>query len=248
MLAKKRMFLVVLVLGTASTFASGSIIADLNNPVSYSIADVTAAGGIIVGDKLFDGFRVTTTSSSGTIAPGPDAIAVTGIQIQGDYGLRFNGPWSAAAGQLADSTIKFRASIIEPWVSQGWVLKDNALWMTAMGVSPTLDGGMVSVSENVYAFDPDLGFSQPIANKFVYYINDNNNNLYDERDFADAGGLVQLPEVWVIKDVVTNGGLPQGVGVAHLSEFFQTFSQVPEPGTFSLLVLGGLGILVRKRR
>ncbi len=229
-------------------FASGSIVADIGNPVSYTIEEVNAAGGILVGDKLFSDWRVTDTESLNAIAPGAGEIKVTGIQIDGDYGLRFNGGWAAPAGQLADSTIKFKVSIVDPWLSQGWAIKDNALWISAFGVSNTTDAGAVSVSENVYASDPDLGFSDPIANKLVYYKDDNDKVLYDERDFVDASGApVALTEIWVIKDVIAYGGVGT-VGIAHISEFFQTYSQVPEPATLALLGLGGVGLLLKRRR
>ena len=238
---------VALVVLSTGTFASGAIIADIDNPVAYTIEEVEAAGGIQVGDKLFSGWRVTDTQSQGAVAPDAGEIVVTGVQIGGDYGLRFNGGWSAPAGQLADSTIKFKVSIVEPWLSQGWLIKDNALWMTAFGVSSNADAGAVSISENVYAFDPDLGYSTPIANKFVYYKDDNDRILYDERDFFDVTGApVALTEIWVIKDVVACGGNGT-VGVVHISEFFQTFSQVPEPATMALLGLGGLGVLLKRK-
>ncbi len=241
--------IVALVVFSTGTFASGAIIiADIGNPVSYTIEEVNAAGGIQVGDKLFSDWRVTDTESQGAIAPNASEIVVTGVQIGGDYGLRFNSGWSAPAGQLADSTIKFKVSIVEPWLSEGWVIKDNALWIAAYGVSNNTDAGAVSVSENVYAFDPDLGHTTPIANKFVYYKDDNDNLLYDEKDFVDASGApVALTEIWVIKDVIAYGGVGT-VGVAHISEFFQTFSQVPEPATLALLGLGGIGVLFRRRR
>ncbi|MCK4625528.1 MAG: PEP-CTERM sorting domain-containing protein [Phycisphaerae bacterium] len=241
---------VALVVLSVGTFASGDIIiADIDNPVAYTIEEVNAAGGIQVGDKLFSDWRVTDTESVNAIAPNASEIVVTGIQIGGDYGLRFNSGWSAPAGQLADSTIKFKVSIVEPWLSERWLIKDNALWITAFGVSNNTDAGAVSVSENVYAFDPDVhGWSQPIANKFVYYKDDDDNILYDEKDFVDDMGVpVALTEIWVIKDVIAYGGVGT-VGTAHISEFFQTFSQVPEPATMALLGLGGIGVLLRRRR
>jgi len=239
----------LVVLGLIASLSSAAIIADYTDPTdSYTIAEVIQAKGIIVGDKLFDEFRVTDSNSQFAVAPGAGAIKVTGILVGGDYGLRFNGPWSATAGQLADSTIAFRVSIIEPDLSEGWLIKDNALWITAFGVSNTVQGGIVSVSEQVYASDPAAGFTEPIANKAVYYVDDTNKWLYDEKDFVDASGApLELPEVWVIKDVIANGGYGE-TGIAHLSEFYQTFSQIPEPGAMALLGLGGLAMLIRRRR
>ncbi len=44
-----------------------------------------------------------------------------------------------------------------------------------------------------------------------------------------------------------NGGASHA-GIAAFSVFYQTFSQVPEPGTLTLLVLGGLAAMVRRRK
>ncbi len=217
------------------------IVADLNNPASYSLSDIAAAGGIIVGDKLFDGFRVSTTKSDNAIAPGMDGIAVTGVQIGGDYGIRFNGGWSAPSGAIADSTIKFHVAVMPDAAADGWRIKDNSLWLSAYGVSGNTTGGAaVSVSENVYTSDPDAGHTVPVANKFAYYRTDADNSLYDHKDFAP------VTEIWVVKDVIAYGGSGTA-GIAHLSEFYQTFSQVPEPATMALLGLGSL-ILFKRRK
>jgi hypothetical protein len=245
---------VVLTIATLATFAPPTtavgepIVAQLQpvqgedllrDPVSYTIAEIIDAGGIIIGDKLFDQFSVVTTKSQNAIAPGIGEIAVTPIQVLkpgammgGDYGMKFNGPWSAPAGQLADSTIEFRASILPEYVDMGYAFKDNALWLTAFGVSNNTDAGAVSVSENLYHDHPSQG-GAPFVNKFAYYINPSDNDLRDEQDFEP------VTEMWVLKDVVAYGGTGT-VGTVHLSEFYQTFSQVPEPGTFGLLAIAGI--------
>lgn len=238
------------------------IIADLNDPQdSYTIEEVQNAGGIIVGDKLFDEFRVTTTTTANAIAPDASAIAVTGVKISGELGLRFNAglsAWSVQANEYADTTIKFRVSITEPELLQGWVLTDNSLWMSAYA---TENNGLVSVSENIYALDPDKvpagsPENKSIANKFVWYIDDFKNKVYDHKDFMDMTDPdplnwtpLELVEIWVIKDVIANGGASiEPPGVAHISEFYQTFSQIPEPGTVALLAAGGVFVLLRRRR
>jgi len=244
---------VVLVTVALPVVASAALIADLQNPVSYTIEEVNNNGGIQVGDKLFSGFVVTTTKTVTATAPEADAIAVTGVQdTNGDLGLRFNGPWVAAAGQFADSTIKFKVEIVDPELSEGWVISDSSLWLTAIGVSSTTDGGIVSVSQSVYDIDPYPGpvdDDDLIGDNIVHYIDMTDKDLLDGMDFEDAqGDPVALPEVWVVSDVIANGGLATGTGVAHISEFTQTFSQVPEPATAGLLVLGGLLVLARHRR
>ena len=240
----------VAVLWFCCACALGDVIVwDFANPPAQgpTIQEVIDAGGIQVGDKLFDEFDVTTADTQGTVAPGADAIVLTGVQVQGDYGLRFNGGWSAGGQEIADTTILFQVSIVEPWLSQGFLIKDNALWITAFGVSGTGQGGIVSVSENVYALNPRTNppkppdDNMPLANKYVYYRSDTDMELYDSADFG------MLTSMWVLKDVVANGG-DLTTGSAHLSEFFQTFSQIPEPGTLGVLVLGAVAVLIRRRR
>ncbi len=223
----------------------------LRDPQSYTLAQIINAGGIIIGDKLFDSFDVTTTKSLDAIASGPAEIAITPIQVLkpnapfgGDYGFKVNGAWSAPAGEFADSTIEFRATILPEFASRGVAFKDNALWLTAFGVEDTINAGGVSISENLYGAHPSSG-DLPFANEFVYYRNNTDNTLRDAATFAP------VTQLWVVKDLLVYEREGAG-GAAHISEFYQTFSQqVPEPGTLALLGLAGLGLVVqmwRKRR
>jgi len=246
----RRLLATALVLTLSASLGSAAIIiADLTDPDdSYTIAEVIAAKGIQVGDKLFDEFVVTPSGTATAVSPGADAIVVTGNQtLPGDYGLRFNGGWGAGGGQEADTTIKFRVSIIEPFLSQGWVIEDNELWITAKGVSQTLNGGIVSISEDVYLTDPADGPVDPIANKHVFYATPTDQKLSDHAYFMQGGQPVVATEIWVVKDVYVSGGLGE-TGVAHLSEFYQSFSQVPEPATVVVLLVGGAGLLFSRHR
>jgi hypothetical protein len=219
---------------------SGPLIADLENPVAYTIEEVNEAGGIIVDDKLFADFTVVSTDSVGASSPGPEAIEVTGVVIAGEVGLKFNGGWSALKDMIADSTITFRVSVQEPERSDGWVVFDNTLWMTAFGAD---GGGFISISENVYTVDPrEAQAPEPVANKLVFFQDDVNKKLSDHVEFPPG-----YADVWVVKNVIVNGG--EAVGdAAHLSEFYNTFSQVPEPATLGLLAVGGAAALLSRRR
>ncbi len=267
--ARAAKYSVALLIAFSATFifaglASGEIIADLQpdpnvpgrlidpEPDGYTIQEIIDAGGIIIGDKLFDAFHVTTVKSDGAIAPGANEIAITPIQIikdgaplGGDFGMIFNAIWSAPGGGLADSTIEFRATILPEYVDRGFAFKDNALWITAFGIGNTEPPGIVSVSENVWAQHPSQQPQDPIVNKFVYYRTDEDKQLLDEKVFDEP-----ITQIWITKDVGANGGVGL-TGVAHLSEFYQTFSQVPEPGTLALLGFGAIGMFAyawRKRR
>jgi len=229
-------FRLALVLGLLSIClsASASVInAPIDGVTSYTVQQIMDAGGVKIGDKTFTEWRVTSTTQGNGLAPQAGAISVTAVQIGGEYGMRFNGPWSAATGDLADTTIGFRVTADDPWL-----ISDNTLAVTAFGADK---GGMASISENVFSADPTKTFSTPVANKYVYYINDANFKAVDHKVFVQA-----LKDVWVVKDVVVNGSSAAGAS-AHVSEFYQTFSQIPEPATLSLLIAGAVVVVSRRR-
>ena len=109
--------------------------------------------------------------------------------------------------------------------------------MTAYGIANTVPPGIVSVSENLYTSDPSaLPPPSSFVNELAYYRNDTDEQTSVQSSFAP------ITQMWVLKDVIANGGVGD-TGVAHLSQFYQYFSQVPEPSTLVLLGIGGLGLL-----
>ena len=225
-----------------SGLASASVIvAPINDPnAGFTLQQVIEAGGIRVGDKVFDQFTVNNSISVGATAPDADGIMVYGVQINGELGLRFTGGWGAYGGQIADTLIIFHMKADQPWL-----ITDNTLWMDGYGAR---NGGLVSISENVFAKNPLEGYSSSLADKYVYFANRGDKDVYDHQEFTNAEGeLVAVTDIWVVKDIIVNGG-PNETGSAGLSQFYQTFSQMPEPASMTLLALGGLLALARKNR
>ena len=199
---------------------------------SYSIADINANGGIVIGDILFDSFSVTS-SSLNAVAPTAASIQITGVDIDGAYGFQVNAAWTASGGQSVDTTITFHASVLPTAVAQGKAFDGNALYMTAVDGANTT-GGNASISERLFAAYPGLGGSS-FAHEFTYYTTDADESLGGEAKFAPVTGM------WVKKDIAVTGGVGPG-GVMHLSEFYETF-QAPEPSALALLAIGAVGPL-----
>ena len=228
----------VLAFSTAAFATPVNGIINPNFTGSLTIAEINAQGGLWVGDKLFSGFRVTTVGTG--IGPRNESeIGVTGITVQGpngvEYGIRLNAFWQSYNGNWVDTTIKFQVSISD--CCPNLLIHDNSLWMTGVAVR---NSGNVSITENVFAQDPDVyPNSESLADKLVYVTKDVE-VLYDHAEF------VPIRTIWVVKDIGIAGG--GATGFATLSELGQSFSQIPEPATMGVLALGGILLAARRRR
>jgi hypothetical protein len=206
---------------------------------SYSIAEINAAGGIAIGNNLFDSFSVTPSASKKAASPTETSIQITAVEVNGDYGFRVNALWTASAGQWVDDTMTFHASFSEEAAAQGHAFVGNSLYITAVGGANT-EGGIASISENLYRNYP--GFGEPsLANEFTYYAGQGDENLRDTATFSPVADL------WVVKDIGVSGGTGQR-GVMGVSEFYETFDSAPEPSTLVLLGMGAFGMAGFARR
>lgn len=177
-----------------------------------------------IGGITFSDFTAVPTTYGGALPVGGDGIALSGDVVGNLAVLRFNGGWSAAAGQWVDTTIDFKAVSTQPILS-------NALELTAYGSS---GGATISITENV----KDTQYN-PIADKEVVWYSGKpeNKSLIDTARYP-----ANTTSVLIHKDIFVSGGTE---GLGHISGFTQGF-EVPEPITLALLGLGGL-VLRRKR-
>ena len=235
--------LIVLVVGVVFILTAGAnatIIWDFQNPpaVAPTIADVNAAGGLKVGDKLFSNFSVVPTQLNSGVAPDETAIRLTGMLLAGEWGIRFDGQWLATGGQLADTVIVFKAA-----ADGQSLITDNTLAMTDYLAE---NGGSATISELVYARNPDMYNDPAIAHKQVYSTEFVTQD-FDHQEFVDVQGApLALQEIWIIKDIGVSGGVDPA-GIASIDSFYQTFSQAPEPATMVLLLFGAAALTARRR-
>jgi len=192
---------------------------------AFLMGELVDEEGFIWGDKLFHDFSFTSTAGGGAIAPGA-SIAVSPVLINGDLGLRFNALWVAGPGQWADTLIRYSVEVLD----ERMFIEDVSLASAAItSISP----GAATITESVYAEYPGN-----LLSSLTVFDSAAGRQTFDHDEFAP------VKEVHVVKDIGVSG---DGSGFASISEVTQTFSQIPEPVTLSLLVFGGLFGLRRRK-
>jgi hypothetical protein len=219
-----------------ATAASAAWIPLTGDPVSVSSLE---GESLPFGDKELSEINLFGFGTGGAIPPDADSVFVQGGQnsVTGDYGLRFNFSWSAISNQIANTTLSFKVSILPGF--DDYYIKD--VWLNITGASATGTGG-VHVGETVW----DAPFFDPegIIIASLSCSKEEDDGGADLVDYED--NFAPLKEIWIYsKDISVTGGTS---GSAHISEFYQFYSQIPEPTTLVLLGTAGVWILTRRKR
>lgn len=234
-MTKKTLLLLIVI--SITTFASAKWVPLTGDPVSISSLQ---NGSLIFGDKeLSDISLFGIGAGGGAIAPTADSLYIQGGQdtTTGDYGLRFLLSWNAASNQTVNATLSFTVSVLPRY--DDYFINDVEMYITG---SSAVGSGVVNVGETVWGDEPFAGGNVIASLSCAKYPNDGGAYLIDHAEFAP------VKKIWIFsKDISITGGTD---GSAHISELFQFYSQsqVPEPATISLLCLGGLATLTRKKR
>lgn len=205
----------------------------LTDPVTVGSLESTT---LTVGDKVFSEFNVDIIAGGVPVLPDPNLLTVQGViwNETGDYGLRFDGvSWDVGSNQTISVNLSFKVSIESLPQYDNYFIKDVWLALTGAWAFGT---GVTGVGENVWAHFP--GDVDPIAS-LSCWATSGDSRLMDYKDFAP------LKEVYIqAKTLYVYGGTS---GLAHFNEFFQFYSQIPEPAALILLGTTGIWIFTRKK-
>lgn len=193
-----------------------------------SLADLLVPGATVMsGDKLFSDFGDWETTSVG-----PEEIYVSAYQNPDnlEYGLKFT---SDALRLTSGGGLAIEFTFIVTPTLPGYLISDNTLTMTGSG------NGLIYLSETAKdAADETI----QLAYKDNYIMGNGLVQKLTDHAIYTVPTLSVLVEKYIQIDWA--GSTPPG---PQLTEFTQTFSQIPEPATICLLGFGVLSLLKRRR-
>jgi hypothetical protein len=230
MLRARILSIVLLSCFVLSATASGAFI-----PVMEPVTLESLIGNdLVIEDKIFADWEFQGSSGGGAMQPDEEFVLVQGgvDDATGDIGLRFVMPWLAGPSQFVDAVLGYSVTVAE---NSPLYIHDVAMYLTGVSATGT---GQVAIGESVWSGPVPEG--DPLVSLGVArVVGDGAEDLVAHEEFTP------VKQVFVRKNAVLVGG---EAGTAHVSEFFQFYSQIPEPTTTALLGVGVLALIRRHRR
>jgi hypothetical protein len=223
--------------------ATTSLVAVLQTAPAAStdtLGDLFSSGAsLTIGDKTFSGFHWNASGGSSAVATlnsQAAALTVTASVLNGVYYLDFGG-MITADNRSGNSDLLGDLNLFYTVTANPGLISMIDQSYTPYG---TAASGQIIIGETV---NNTLGIT--VANSTLTL---NPSDLSDP--VAEAGDNLNIspgePRLYVTKDILIDAFPGQVVG---LSDVKQSFHQVPEPATMSLLMFGAGGLwLLRKKK
>ena len=226
----------VAAIGVATSHATLITLDPNNSNESVNLADLTSGEvmGVQVGDKTFTEFFYANLP--GDDMPAAEDINIFGFQDeQGNFGISIHGTFVDFPGDgPSDALLRFTVEVAPEAAERGFRISDAHLFVGGIGLG---DDSFFSVDES---------FQQNNQTMSVF-----STTLDDPREqkLSDVVFFDQLYErLRVTKDIFAIAGDTNQP--ARTTVIDQSFSQeiIPEPTTLGLLMIGLLGMSVKKRQ
>lgn len=232
MLTDNTRFLAILAAGVmvCCIAARGDII-PVTEPVSLA---AVYEDQLQVGDNIFHGFEYSGTTN-GTSLPDTSGLTVVGVQNteSGDYGLKFSATFRTWPYEFIDAQLCFQVSV----APESDHSIDGVIVRLANAVA--LSTSSISVVESIYDAS---GEGASLLGNLSFSVEETSS---DGATISAMVGFSPRKSIWVCQDLAMSGGNESFISKATVTEFVQFFSQVPEPTTAGLLVLGSLVLFAR---
>lgn len=218
-------------IGNAQATIITSGCADVN--ASCTLDELVSGGSIVINDKLFDNWFIEDFSTLPVDIAGIDVLPLDDQAMNPGVQFNANGRLSTVGFDLIDLDLGFSVATLDG--SAG--IKDNSLEINGFTFGVGNVGGFIDIFEDI--FDPS---GVLLGDKFVTADNLSPPIL----DLFDSAEFPAQSVVFVEKLILVSGD--DSGDTVSLDTFSQRFSQVPEPATIALLVMGILGVAITSRR
>jgi len=230
----------LLAIGTLGAVPTGLSAAVITNGCERSdqactLAELARGGSIRIEDQIFADWFVEDSSTLTVDISGIDVIPLDDQPLNPGLQFNGNGALSTIGLDLIDLTLGFTVSTVDGAAR----INDNSLEITGHNFGAGNSGGFITIFEDVFDATGAL-----IGEKFVTADNADPPIL----DLFDSAAFSPVALVSVEKTILLAGDSENDT--VTLETFTQRFSQVPEPASWVLVMLGllGAGLTRRGRR